>query len=170
MPIVKVYGTAVYVTDVVYSNKSKTITKPIVMGKILKENVQKAYFEANNGGEEYGDDVKRMLKDEHNYKGLITSEKATNNKSKLTRILAAKDEITGICPNYQLIFLDKEHRTQEYALFMKHIFLFNTSAKFQGKQKDDCVDSLSMIVWYILESRVVKAQAKSEYSRKDMDY
>ena len=27
-------------------------------------------------------------------------------------------------PNYQLIFLDKEHRNQEYALFMKHVFLF----------------------------------------------
>lgn len=169
MPIVKVYGTAVYVTDVVYSNKTKTITKPIVMGKILKENVQKAYFESNNGGEEYGEDVKRILKEEHNYKGFITSEKAPSNKSKLTRILAARDEITGISPNFQLIFLDKEHRNQEYALFMKHVFLFNTSAKFQGKQKDDCVDSLSMIVAHILESRVVKASVKSEFSRGDMD-
>lgn len=169
MPIVKVYGTAVYVTDVVYSNQSKTVTKPMVMGKILNENVQKAYFEANNGGEEYGDDVKRMLKEEHNYKGLIMSEKAPGNKSKLTRILAAKDEITGISPNFQLIFLDKEHRSQEYALFMKHVLLFNTSAKFQGKQKDDCVDSLSMIVAHILESRVQKASVKSEFSRGDMD-
>lgn len=170
MPIVKVYGTAVYVTDVVYSNKSKTITKPMVLGKILNSKVIKAYFEANNGGEEYGDDIKRILKEEYNYKGYITSEKAPNTKTKLMRIQSARDEIVGISPNYQLIFLDKEHRTQEYALFMKHIFLFNTSAKFQGKQKDDCVDSLSMIVWYILESRIVKAQAKSEYSRKDMDY
>lgn len=169
MPIVKVYGTAVYVTDVVYSNQTKTVTKPIVMGKILKENVEKAYFEANNGGEEYGDDVKRVLKDEHNYKGLIMSEKAPGNKSKLTRILAARDEITGISPNYQLIFLDKEHRSQEYALFMKHILLFNTSAKFQGRQKDDCVDSLSMIVAHILESRVRKAEVKSDYGREDLD-
>lgn len=170
MPIVKIYGNAVYVTDIVYSNKSKTITKPMVMGKILKEGVQKAYFEANNGGEEYGDDIKRELKEKHNYKGLITSEKAPSNKSKLTRILAAKDEIIGISPNYQLIFLDKEHRSQEYALFMKHVLLFNTSAKFQGKQKDDCVDSLSMIVTHILESRVQKSAVKSEYSRKDLDF
>ena len=131
--------------------------------------MQKAYFEANNGGEEYGEDVKRILKEEHNYKGFITSEKAPNTKSKLTRINASRDEITGISPNYQLIFLDKEHRSQEYALFMKHVFLFNTSAKFQGKQKDDCVDSLSMIVAHILQSRVVKAEAKSEFSRGDMD-
>ena len=39
MPIVKVYGTAVYVTDVVYSNKSTTITKPMVLGKILNSKV-----------------------------------------------------------------------------------------------------------------------------------
>ena len=127
------------------------------------------YSEANNGGEEYADDVKRELKEKHDFKGLITSAKAPSNKSKLTRILAARDEIVGVSPNYQLIFLDKEHRTPEYALFMKHLLLFNTSAKFQGRQKDDCVDSLSMLVAYVLQSRVAKAQVKSEYSREDLD-
>lgn len=169
MPIVKVYGNAVYIVDVVYNNKTKVITKPEVMGRILKYDVQKAYFEANNGGDEYADDIKKELKEKHNYKGLITSDKAPSNKAKLTRIIAARDEIVGISPNYQLIFLDKEHRSQEYSLFMKHILLFNTSAKFQGKQKDDCVDSLSMIVSKILESRMVKAEAKSDFSRNDMD-
>lgn len=169
MPIVKVYGNAVYIVDVVYNNKTKVITKPEVMGRILKYDVQKAYFEANNGGDEYADDIKKELKEKHNYKGLITSDKAPSNKAKLTRIIAARDEIVGISPNYQLIFLDKEHRSQEYSLFMKHILLFNTSAKFQGKQKDDCVDSLSMIVSKILESRMVKAEAKSNFSRNDMD-
>lgn len=169
MPIVKVFGSAVYVTDVVYCNKTKVVTKPLVQGAILNNEVQKAYFEANNGGDEYADDVKKDLKEKHNYKGYIWSEKAPNNKAKLTRILAARDEIVGVSPNYQLIFLDKEHRSQEYALFMKHVLLFNTSAKFQGKQKDDCVDSLSMIVSQILESRVEKACAKSEYSRSDLN-
>lgn len=169
MPIVKVYGNAAYVVDVVYNNKTKTITKPLVQGAILRYGVQKAYFEANNGGEEYADDIKKDLKEEHNYKGYIWSDKAPSNKAKLTRINAARDEIVGISPNFQLIFLDKEHRSREYSLFMKHILLFNTSAKFQGKQKDDCVDSLSMIVSRILESRVEKAQATSNYSRRDMD-
>lgn len=169
MPIVKVYGNAVYVVDVVYSNKTKTITKPLVMGKMVKHGVQKAYFEANNGGEEYADDIKRELKENFNYKGFITSSKAPGNKAKGTRINASRDEIVGLSPNYQLIFLDKEHRSQEYALFMKHVFLYNTSASFQGKQKDDCVDSLSMIVSQILESRVTRATATSNFSRKDFD-
>ena len=50
-----------------------------------------------------------------------------------------------------------------------YILLFNTSAKFQGRQKDDCVDSLSMIVAHILESRVRKAEVKSDYGREDLD-
>lgn len=169
MPIVKVYGNAAYIVDVVYCNKTKTVTKPLVQAAFLKYGIQKGYFEANNGGDEYADDIKKELIEKHNYKGYITSDKAPSNKSKLTRILAARDEITGVSPNYQLIFLDKEHRSPEYALFMKHVLLFNTSAKFQGKQKDDCVDSLSMIVSKILESRVSRPEAKSEYSREDFD-
>ena len=53
-----------------------------------------------------------------------------------------------------------------YDLFMKHIFMFNQGAKYQGKQKDDCVDSLAGLVTNILESRVGESgKARSRISR-----
>jgi hypothetical protein len=43
--------------------------------------------------------------------------------------------------------------------------MFNQGAKYQGKQKDDCVDSLAGLVTNILESRVGSGTARSRFSR-----
>ena len=42
--------------------------------------------EANNGGEEYSDDVHRILKEEHGYSINMSHKKAHTNMAKLTRI------------------------------------------------------------------------------------
>lgn len=169
MPIAKVYGNDVFITDVVYSDKSKTTTKPLVKAAIKSNEIVKAGFEANNGGEEYADDVSEQLKDE-NYRCAIQKFKAPTNKSKLARIIACVDEITGIGSGYRLIFLDRMARknNEAYCLFMKHIFMFNQGAKYQGKQKDDCVDSLAGLVTNILESRVGAGTARSRMSRASL--
>ena len=81
------------------------------------------------------------------------------------------NEITGNSPEYRLIFLDKKSRAENkaYDLFMKHVFMFNQGAKFQGKQKDDCVDSLAGLVTNILEARATGAgKARSRISREKL--
>ena len=169
MPIGYVYGNDVYIADVVYSNKTKLTTKPLVKGAILNHNIIKAGFEANNGGDEYAADISNQLK-ESNYKCAIQTFKAPTNKSKLARIIACVDEITAQGNSYRLIFLDKNARRDkpDYDLFMKHIFMFNQGAKYQGKQKDDCVDSLAGLVTNILESRVGAGTARSRMSRASL--
>ena len=169
MPIAYVYGNDVYIADVVYSHKTKLTTKPLVKGAILNHNIIKAGFEANNGGDEYASDISNQLK-ESNYKCAIQTFKAPTNKSKLARIIACVDEITAQGNSYRLIFLDKNARRDkpDYDLFMKHIFMFNQGAKYQGKQKDDCVDSLAGLVTNILESRVGAGTARSRISRASL--
>ena len=49
MPIAKVYGKAVYIVDVVYNNKTKEVTRPIVVGQIKNNKIEKIIFEANDG-------------------------------------------------------------------------------------------------------------------------
>lgn len=166
MPIAKVYGNDVYISDVVYSDKSKMTTKPLVKAAIQTHEISKAGFEANNGGEEYADDISDQLKEEK-YRCAIQTFKAPTNKTKLARIIACVDEITGVGSGYRLIFLDRAARrgNEAYSLFMKHIFMFNQGAKYQGKQKDDCVDSLAGLVTNILESRVGSGTARSRFSR-----
>lgn len=169
MPIAKVYGTAVYIVDIVYMNETKEVTKPVVCGQIRNNGVEKIIFEANNGGDEYCDYVKEELR-ECGYRLDIRSQKALGNKSKTARIQSVTDEVKGLSPQYQLYFLDKEARKSKpmYQKFMKDLFKYNTGAKFVGKQKDDCADSLAMLISNVLESRVQKPVAKSNFSRADL--
>ena len=172
MPIAYVYGLDVYIHDLVYNNKTKQVTKPLVKSRIMVNNAKQGYFEANNGGDEYADSITDSLKAD-NYRCAISSSKAPTNKSKLARILSCVDEIKGQGTGYKLYFLDKQARKRVpgYDLFMKHIFMFNQGLKFQGKQKDDGLDSLSMLLTNVLGSKVVRTQAKStNFSKKDLGF
>lgn len=166
MPIAKVYGTSVYIVDVVYNNNTKEITRPIVIGAIENNKVEKIIFEANNGGDEYCDKVKESL----SRKIDIRSQKAPANKSKTARIMSVTDEVMGVSPEYQVYFLDKEARKKKpmYEKFMKDLFKYNTASKYIGRQKDDCADSLAILINQVLESRVSQPKAVSKFSRKDL--
>ena len=168
MPIAKVYGTHVYITDVVYDNSTKEITRPKVIGAIENNHVEKIIFEANNGGDEYCDKVKESLKKKID----IRSQKAPANKSKTARIMSVTDEVVGVSPEYQVYFLDSEARKSKpmYVKFMKDLFKYNTASKFIGRQKDDCADSLAILISQVLESRVVQPKVASNYSRKDIGF
>ena len=171
MPIAKVYGKAVYITDVVYNNGTKEVTRPLVIGAIKNNKVEKEIFEANNGGDEYCDKVKEQLREE-GYIMDIRSQKAPANKSKTARIMAVTDEVKGLSPEYQLYFLDFEHRKEKpmYKKFMQDLLKYNTASKFIGRQKDDCADSLSILIRDVLESRIEKTKAVSNFSRKDIGF
>ena len=171
MPVAKVYGTQVYITDVVYDNRTKEVTRPLVIGAIKNNKIEKDIFEANNGGDEYCDKVKEeLLKD--GYKLDIRSQKAPANKSKTARIMAVTDEVKGLSPEYQLYFLDRDSRRGKpmYEKFMKDLFKYNTASKFIGRQKDDCADSLAILISQVLEARTVEAKAVSNFSRKDIGF
>ena len=170
MPIAYVYGLDVYIHDVVYNDKTKRETKPLVKAAILKHGIKQAFFEANNGGDEYADDIAKELKAEK-YRCAINSAKAPTVKTKLARILACVDEIKGLGEGYRLHFLDRQARkgNKSYELFMKHIFRFNQSLKYQGKQKDDGVDSLSMLLTNVLNARMLRGTGKAtSFSKRDI--
>lgn len=169
MPIAKVYGTKVYITGVVYMNGTKEETRPVVVGRIENNKIQKGIFEANNGGDEYCDIVKEKLL-EDGYRMDIRSQKAPTRLSKTARIQAVTDEVKGNSPRYQLYFLTEKKRDNMYKKFMKDLLKYNTSSKFIGRQKDDCADSLAMLVTNVLESRVKKNEAKSNFSRRDLQF
>lgn len=140
MPIGYVYGKDIYVADVVFNKGTKDITRPIVVGKILKHKTHMGRFEANNGGDEYADWVDEILKNEHGYKMNITHRKAPTNKSKLSRIIQAQPEIR------KCYFLDKKIRDKEYNEFMKNLLGFSVNAK---NRNDDAPDSMAGLVDFV---------------------
>jgi hypothetical protein len=144
MPIGKVYGLDVYIDDVVHSAADKYTTKPLVVNAIIRNGASGGFFEWNNGGDEYMDDIIKELR-RRNYKCAVKGDRAPNNKSKLDRILAAAPEIKGTITDgsgYRFHFKSKALRKGDkaYEMYMKHLTEFNQGSKYQGKQKDDAAD------------------------------
>jgi hypothetical protein len=126
---------SVYIVDVVFNKGDKTITRPIVVGKLMYHLPHETEFEANNGGDEYCDAVDEELK-KQNVRLNLSHRKAPSNQSKLSRIIQAAPDIK------KFYFLDKKHRNKEYAAFMKEL----TSFVQTGKNKnDDAPDSLAIL-------------------------
>jgi predicted phage terminase large subunit-like protein len=124
-----------FIPDVVFNNGDKTITRPLIVDCIIKNNVKYVQFEANNGGSEYAEWIERELK-QRGYKCTITSKSAPTNKRKEARIFERAPEIR------EFYYLDNGRRHKEYQLFMNNLYAF----KIVGKNKnDDAPDSMAML-------------------------
>lgn len=144
-----------FIPDVVFNNGDKTITRPLIVDCIIKNNVKYVQFEANNGGSEYAEWVENELK-QRDYKCTITSKSAPTNKRKEARIFERAPEIR------EFYYLDNGRRHKEYQLFMNNLYAF----KIVGKNKnDDAPDSMAML-------SEVKGRGKytsvTTFSRKDL--
>lgn len=133
---------SVYIPDVVFNKGDKTITRPIVVGKLMQHLPHLSRFEANNGGDEYADAVDEDLK-ALGIRLNISHRKAPSNQSKLSRIVRAAPDIK------KFYFLDKKHRSKEYAAFMKELTSFTQTGK---NKHDDAPDSLAQLADLIYHS------------------
>lgn len=127
---------SIYIDDVVYSDGDKSVTRPLVVNKILEHEVDAVQFEANNGGHEYADIVNDELKKQC-YRCNITSVPAPTNKKKEIRIFDKAPEIR------EFYFRDTGCRSKEYTKFMQNMFSFTVTGK---NAHEDSVDSLAMLV------------------------
>ena len=145
MPIVYYFddgedGLVGYVEDVVFDNSEKHITQPQIIAKIKKHIIKHLHFEANAGGEGYADDIRRMLKEDKEYKEIcnISTDYAMVTKRKQQRIWDNAEEIR------KLYFKDPQHRDIQYRKFMNNLFSF--SMDMSRKAHDDAPDALSGLI------------------------
>lgn len=142
MPIAYVYADgSVYIHDVVYDNAEKKYTKPKVVQKIILNNVGSGYFEANQGGEGYKDEVNEELS-KLGHKINLRSNYAPASKRKEQRIF---DKAGSIREYY---FRDQTCRDAEYRKFMINLLSFSMKDKRKHKQ-DGAPDSLASLAFYL---------------------
>lgn len=134
MPILYKFGADVYVHDVVFNRGDKTVTYPVVVGRLKHHHPHKARFEANNGGHEYADNVDKELRKDGVHINVF-SRKAPNNQSKLARIIQFAPDIK------RFYFLADRYRSKEYREFMREVTTFVQTGK---NPHDDACDSLAM--------------------------
>lgn len=136
-PICFQYGDDIYVHDVVYSDKDKTVTQPLLVKAVKDYGAAAMQIEGNKATEGYKDGVEEMLKAD-GVRINLTSKPAPNNKSKEQRIYDKAPDIRE-----HMIFREDGTRTKAYELFMQNVYSFT----LMGKNKhDDAPDSLAMAV------------------------
>ena len=140
MPIAYIYGGDVYIHDWVFDRGDKSITKPRVIGKILQHMIRMGQTEANNGGEEYSDDVYRILKNDYGYSINMSHKKAPTTMAKLTRIEQHAPTIRNF------YFRNQSCRDDDYRRAMNELTSFSFTAR---NLHDDAPDSLGMLVEFI---------------------
>lgn len=136
MPVAMIYGTAVYIVDVVFDDSPAEVTKPECAKCLIENKVASAVFESNNAGQYYARDVDQIIR-ERGYSVGIRTKRTISNKQ--TRIEFASDNIKK---NFYFKHPSTYKRGSQYWNFMKEVTTYTRSGKVPH---DDAPDSLSLL-------------------------
>lgn len=152
MPVAYVYEDgSVYIHDVVFDSSEKSVTQPKVVDCLIRNNVTNSFFEANNGGEGYKDDIDRLLKERGRKINLVSkfAQQMIVNAGKGGSKTAQRKE-QRIWDNAQTIrsfyFRDSGHQSLEYRKFMNQLYSFTVNGK---NKHDDSPDSLAALAVFL---------------------
>ena len=136
MPVAKIYGSDVYIVDVVFDDSPAEVTKPECAKCLIENKVASAVFESNNAGQYYARDVDQIIR-ERGYSVGIRTKRTISNKQ--TRIEFASDNIKK---NFYFKHPSTYKRGSQYWNFMREVTTYTRSGKVPH---DDAPDSLSLL-------------------------
>ena len=136
MPVAMIYGSDVYIVDVVFDDSPAEVTKPECAKCLIENKVASAVFESNNAGQYYARDVDQIIR-ERGYSVGIRTKRTISNKQ--TRIEFASDSIKK---NFYFKHPSTYKRGSQYWNFMKEVTTYTRSGKVPH---DDAPDSLSLL-------------------------
>lgn len=136
MPVAAIYGSEVYIIDVVFDDSPADVTKPECAKALISNKVSSATFESNNAGQYFARDVSDLIKSQGYTVGIRTKRTISN---KQTRIEFASDNIKK---NFYFKDPSTYKRGSQYWAFMKEVTTYVRSGKVPH---DDAPDSLSLL-------------------------
>lgn len=149
MPFGKLFGSAddgpIYISDWIFNKGDKYVTKPLVVAKTMQQKPNMVRFEANNGGDEYAEDVDRLLRDQ-GYKTNISWAKASNQVGKMAKIIQYAPDIKR-----RFRFLKPELQSDEYKDAMEELGMLTQVGK---NEHEDSADGLVQLFQLIDEGNV----------------
>lgn len=161
MPIAYVYGTDVYIVDVLFMRKfdGDAYSRPKVCEKIINWKIASCGFEKNNGGDFY----ESLIHEDLVSLGVrchTIAFNASTRQSKLDRILSCQSDIHGdsmLNGTFRLFFRNPAslHKNSEYMAFLENLWGWNQKeGSIQKSQHDDAPDSLAGLIINMLGKRV----------------
>ena len=161
MPIAYVYGTDVYIVDVLFMRKfdGDAYSRPKVCEKIINWKITSCGFEKNNGGDFYESLIHEDLVN-LGVRCHTIAFNASTRQSKLDRILSCQSDIHGdsmLNGTFRLFFRNPAslHKNSEYMAFLENLWGWSQKeGSIQKSQKDDAPDSLAGLIINMLGKRV----------------
>ena len=159
MPIGAEYDNGdVYIYDWVFNKGPKEVTIPLVVGRIIGNEIRQTRFEGNVGGDLYCQYIDEKLQ-EQNYKCSCTSKKAPNKIEKLSKIIAYSGDIkrrfiflTNNKPTPEQrdedarLGIKRHYMSKEYQEAMDELTMF---VSIGGNDHDDAADSLTQLEMFL---------------------
>lgn len=140
----------IYIPDWIFNKGDKTITKPLVIAKCMEQKPNRINFEGNNGGHEYADDIDKQLR-ERGFKTNITSTKASNQISKMAKMIQYAPDIKRRC-----VFLREDLRSEEYQkAFEELIMLVQIGKNEHDDSGDSCVQLLETVDGGTCQAKII---------------
>ena len=127
------FGSDIYVPDVIFSADNSSELKPLIIEKILQHKPLRVIFESNQGGEEYADSIRELIEPVSD--SSVDTIYSSSNKQ--VRILVRSGSIKK-----NMIFLDKEDRNDHYFRFMNNLHAYAG----HKNQRDDAPDSCAGLI------------------------
>ena len=161
MPIAYVYGTDVYIVDVLFMRKfdGDAYSRPKVCEKIINWKIASCGFEKNNGGDFYESLIHEDLVN-LGVRCHTIAFNASTRQSKLDRILSCQADIHGdsmLNGTFRLFFRNPAslQKNSEYMAFLENLWGWSQKeGSIQKSQKDDAPDSLAGLIINMLGKRV----------------
>ena len=126
----------IYIPRWIFSNKDKYVTKPLVIAGVLQSRPNIVRFEANNGGDEYAEDVQTGI-EQQGFTTNITWKRADNRTTKMAKIIQYAQDIIRKC-----VFLAPEYRDEAYQNAMDELNMFTQTG---DNIHDDAADGLTQL-------------------------
>lgn len=140
MPFGKLFGDSddgpIYVNDWIFNKGDKYVTRPLVVAKTLQHKPNIERFEANNGGDEYAENIDKLLR-EQGFKTNITWKKADNQVGKMAKIIQYASDIKR-----RFYFLKPELQSEEYREAMGELGMITQVGK---NEHEDSADGLTQL-------------------------
>lgn len=128
-------GSDVYVPAVVFSDKEKDVTLPMLAKAVAQWHVETVQFEASKMLQSYVDEFRDLLR-RNGIRTTVITKPADTRQSKDERIVGKAPDI-----RQHFVFLDRDQRGRDYERFMEQVCAFTSQAKVRH---DDAPDSLAM--------------------------
>lgn len=135
-PVGYVFGDLLYVEDIVYNSGLPEITRPLVANAWVRNNVNRADVELNNGGNYFAEELEKLVKEGG---GKTSIRIFYTSQNKTTKIISFSDYVKK-----HFIFKHPStyHPQSEYAKFMADVLKWTQTG---NNKTDDAPDSLAML-------------------------